>query len=305
VYLITGSTGMAGIGVLEYLVSIGYTKKVKCIVRSSSDLSKHDHITLPIEYIVCDLDCVVDFEGKLNDDYISRFTSAFNEIDVIIHLASIRYSKPMIEVAKKFHIERIILVHTVLMYSKYYKYAKYYQRIEGEILVNSDINFTILRPTILYGNEYDQLIHPIFQKLLNKKVYIIAGNYDVYYQPTHVDDLVQAVFDVIDNESCYKASFILSGPTPYRFIDIVKMIRKIMKTKNVIFRIPSYMINFVMCLDALLHGDKMPSYKENMHKLEDRQYAHGKATDYFGYEPISLYEGLTKEYDRLNVWLNQ
>jgi nucleoside-diphosphate-sugar epimerase len=58
-YLITGSTGMTGLAVLEYLVSIGYTKKVKCIVRSSSDLSKHDHIKIPIEYIEWDIECLV------------------------------------------------------------------------------------------------------------------------------------------------------------------------------------------------------------------------------------------------------
>ncbi len=292
---------MTGLAVLEYLVSIGYTKKVKCIVRSSSDLSKHDHIKIPIEYIECDLECLVDMSHNQGEEIINPLNAiidkALIDVDVILHIASIKYSKAIIELAKKHEVKRVVLVHTALMYSKYYKYAKNYQRIEGEIIVEKGVNFTILRPTVLYGNQQDNLIHHIFEGLTQRKVYVIQGIYDVYYQPTYVGDLVQAIFGVIDNEDCYYETFLLSGQEATRYIDMVKMIRKILKTRNLILRIPFYLVNMKLRVEAIRNHEEKPSYKELKRQTEDRRFAHGKATEYFGYAPITLYEGLIKQCD--------
>lgn len=288
-YLITGSTGMTGVAILKHLEAIGHKEKVKCIVRQSSNLDLHDDIQLPIDYIFCDLET-----DEIDEIYLE-------DIDVILHIASIRYSKKIMNLANRISAKNVVLVHTALMYSKYFKYAKYFQRIEGELIQNHEIPYTILRPTLLYGNSQDKSIHHIFKHLKDKSFYFLQGNNSVWYQPTYVGDLVGAIFDVIGNEACYYESFILSGKEQVTFGDLVRHIRRISGSKCFIVPIPFAFMKLKLRLEELFHRKNGLTYKQVMRKVEDRRFAHGKAKDYFAYDPVSLETGINIEHKRLKA----
>lgn len=288
-YLITGSTGMTGVAVLKHLEAIGHKEKVKCIVRQSSNLNLHNDIQLPIDYIFCDLET-----DELDSIEIE-------DIQVVLHIASIRYSKKIMDLANRISAKNVVLVHTALMYSKYFKYAKYFQRIEGELIQNHELPYTILRPTLLYGNSQDKSIHHIFKHLKSKRIYFLQGNNSVWYQPTYVGDLVGAIFDVVGNESCYYESFILSGKDQVKFGDLVRLIRGVTKFKCLIIPIPFAFMKLKMRIDELLHVKNGLTYKQVMRKIEDRRFAHGKAKDYFAYDPVSLEAGINIEYKTLKA----
>lgn len=100
--------------------------------------------------------------GDIND---SEFCQKLCKgVDTLIHIAGIRQSFPLLDVAAGCGVKWFILVHTTGMFSKYKKAAKPYIDIEKRIDAlarANDIAVTILRPTMIYGTLDDKITPPL------------------------------------------------------------------------------------------------------------------------------------------------
>ncbi len=290
IVLISGITGRSGSYLLKRILNEKeQAYKYKAIVRTTSDTTLLDSAPSMIQKYV----------GDLHD---SEFLdAALANVDVVLHIAGIGKSLPMVKAAVKKNVKRIILVHTTGIYSKYKSASAEYLHIEDEIsfmLKDTDISLTILRPTMIYGSLDDGNIS-VFIKMVDKlPIFPVVKGAKFALQPVHHRDLGNAYFDVLTHpEITNNKNYVLSGLYPIDLIDILKTISKYLGKKRSFVSVPFFPSYFGACLIYFISFGNV-DYREKVQRLiEPRAYDHHEAKKDFGYLPTDFTIGVKQEVE--------
>lgn len=294
---ITGLTGQKSGGAFAEIIgdNLDVTRAmfpdgIRAVVRPSSDTGRLTSLIPAIEI----------FRGIMDD---SNFLSdAFEGIDTVIHIAGIHRSVAIVNAAAACHVRRLILVHTTGIYSKYKEAGEEYRRIDSyvrSVCEENHIALTILRPTMIYGNAYDQNMI-IFVKLVDKMplMPIVNGaRYDL--QPVHYKDLANAYWDVLVHEDETSGrEFVLSGKEPIQLREILVIIGN-KQGKKVHFINCPYFIAYPGAVVLYWLSFKRVDYREKVQRLcESRAYSHDEAAKAFGFSPRTFFEGIGPEIEQ-------
>ena len=154
--VLTGVTGPKSGGVLVEHIAANldrvltmFPSGIRVICRESSNTEKIEK------------DLAGHVEVKRGSFLDKKFlTEGLKDADTVIHVAGIHWSKEIVDAAVHNHVRRLISVHTTGIYSKYKAAGEEYRQIDNYVEKKSkenDIILTILRPTMIYGNIYDQV----------------------------------------------------------------------------------------------------------------------------------------------------
>ena len=124
--------------------------------------------------------------GELtNLDFLKEF---FSGVYTIIHVAGIHNSREIVKAAISCKVRRLILVHTTGIYSKYKAAGEEYRQIDKFVYKackDNNIILTICRPTMIYGNIYDNNVVK-FTKMVDKfPVMPVVNGARYKLQPVH------------------------------------------------------------------------------------------------------------------------
>lgn len=286
--LITGATGHSGIFFLEHLNNnnLGYNN-IRCLVRPTSDLSAlNDFDNLNIEYV----------EGDIDDQTFLNEIS--NEVDVILNIANIKFSIPLVEAAVKNSVLWVIGVHTTGRYSKFKSASFEYISIEDKLLAERKVDLTIIRPTMIYGSMKDKNMSKLVKFLAKSPVFPIFGDGSNLMQPVRAQDLAQAYYDILNNSEVTKnKEYNLSGLDEIRYEKIIKIVSSYLDKKVFLVKLP---INLSYRLSKLANKiiPNFPINEEQVLRMqEDKVFSHEEAKKDFGYNPLSFNEGIKVEVD--------
>lgn len=295
--LVTGITGHTGRWFFQELVKNNYKGTIRCIVRESSNTTILDHSGLDIEMVM----------GNLEDQEFVEKTMV--GVEVVMHIYNIHHSPSIIQAAIKYNVKRAILVHTTGIYSQFKSASEGYKNIEKIIYkLFSDpkctTSITILRPTMIYGDLCDRNVSK-FIKLVDKlRVIPVINSGNSLIQPVNARDLGAAYFTVLMTpEKTAKKIYDLSGDKPIKLIDLYKLISKELKKKTTYMSIPLNIGVFITMTLKILTFGKV-DYIEKVQRMgEDRSYPHDNARNDFGFNPMTIEEGIkieVQEYLRRN-----
>jgi uncharacterized protein YbjT (DUF2867 family) len=94
-------------------------------------------------------------------------------------------------------------------------------RKQAEAAVQASyLNWTILRPTMIYGTARDRNISRLLRFLKRWPVFPLCGN--ALWQPIYVDDLADAVVAALDTPNTSHKAYNLAGAEPLPFADLVR-----------------------------------------------------------------------------------
>lgn len=291
---ITGITGKNGKYLFRHLVrneelvlekwsgirlSIRDTKKAAFIENAGT--------RIPVEYVVGDLSEPAVVEQLLP------------ECDTLLHIAGIHNSPALVRAAVRHGVQRLILVHTTGIYSKYKKAGGEYRRIDSEVYRlagEHHIALTILRPTMIYGTTTDKNISVFIKMVDTFKIVPTVNGARYALQPVHCSDLGKAFYQVLMNpERCSGKDYILSGGAP---IELRQIFEEIAKNLGVTRRYVScpfpiaYAGAWMIWLCTLGKKD----LREKVQRLcEPRAFSYEAAASDFGYAPMMFQEGIVQE----------
>jgi nucleoside-diphosphate-sugar epimerase len=284
--LVTGITGHSGRYFLQELINNNYEDKIRCIVRKTSDTAFLDRSGLDIEKRIGDL------------DDLKFIYETMIGVDTVMHIYNIKHSPMIIKAALDRNVERVILVHTTGIYSKFKNASQEYKDIEKRVLKISKnkIDVTILRPTMIYGDLCDHNISK-FIKIIDKvRVLPVINGGNNLIQPVNARDLGKAFFSVLMKPDITSGNnYDLSGDKPVKLIDLFKLIRKELNKKTIFVSVPLKIGTFLAGILKLITMGRI-DYIEKIQRMgEDRSYDHDAATRDFGFRPMSLENGIHKE----------
>ena len=129
--LVTGITGHTGRYFLYNLIKNNYKGKIRCTARKNSNIEILKKSGLDIEIVI----------GDLNDkDYIYQI---MKDVKIVMHIYNIHHSLDIIKAAIANNVERVILVHTTGIYSKYKETSLEYKKIESQVLKAAKTELTL------------------------------------------------------------------------------------------------------------------------------------------------------------------
>lgn len=274
--LVTGLTGNTGHAFLKHCPH----KSIVTVSRKRQNFSSN---------IICE-------QGDLADEVFVESLFQRYEFSEIIHIANIRYTELLVSLAEKYHVPRIIAVHTTGIYSRYRTCNALYQEIEQR-LYNQPLKHTsyvILRPTMIYGNERDHNMQKLIRFLNQSPVFPLFGDGQSLMQPVHVDDLAHAIYTIHQRPDIQNDHFDLSGGSILTYEAVVRFITQELHRRVQIVRMPFHAALSLIQLYNLI-PKPMIKTEQVLRLQEHKAYSHAKAARKFNYAPRSLEEGLREE----------
>jgi len=281
--LLTGSTGFTGKFVLEELKRNG--DPVRCFLRPGSDQNKIKQLADEI------------FVGDITS--LDSVRAAMKGTKGVINVVSIKegHIPVMIKAAEFSGIKRALFFSTTAIFTKLNAKSKALRITAEEQIKSSSLDWTILRPTMIYGTSNDRNMLRLIQAVDRFPVHPILGSGNHSIQPIYVRDLAKATVSAFHCQKAIKGTYNLSGKYPLSYRDCVQTIAKLLNKKCLMFSLPLSAAIFTAWIAEKIPG--LPDIKpEQVRRLnEDKSFDHAEATKDFGFDPISFHEGISLEID--------
>lgn len=223
----------------------------------------------------------------------------------VIHIANIRFSPTIMELAEQYKVPYVILVHTTGIYSRYRHYSSLYKEIEQSIITRAynHTRYTILRPSMIYGNDRDYNMHKLIKTLSKVPIFPVFGRGSSRMQPIHVEDLGMAIVQCFERcETTANRAYDLSGGSVVTYKETIQLILSEVQRKVWLVHIPLGLTTKLVGLYEKLSSKigKPIITKEQVERLqEDKVYSHDAAKADFNFHPRSFETGIRQEVELL------
>ncbi len=140
--LVTGGTGFTGSRLIPLLLQNGF--QVRALTRSTSDRSPLSALT--VEWATGDLS---------NPETL---TAALRGVDALVNIASLGFghAESIVRSAKEAGVKRGIFISTTAIFTQLNAGSKSIRLAAEEAIQASGLDYTILRPTMIYGSPRDR-----------------------------------------------------------------------------------------------------------------------------------------------------
>jgi len=220
---------------------------------------------------------------------------ALPEADVFIHIAPIPLLPPLLQTLKKKGIQRIIAFGSTSMFGKQHSHTakeqamvadfQYAEQAIANYCHQQGIDWTIFRPTLIYGCGKDKNITFIAKKMHQYHFFPIVGKASGLRQPVHSEDLAKACMQVLDNPRSYNKAYNLSGGETLSYYSILQRMIQVEQVRVVLVPIPLGLFRLLISLANIV-----PAYRYLTPDMANRInhdlcFDHQQASDDFSYTP--------------------
>ena len=226
-----------------------------------------------------------------------ELTRVLRECKALINIASIGFGAApiIIQSCKEAKVERVLFVSSTSIFTKLNAKSKIIRLNAEKAISQSKLKWTIIRPTMIYGNENDRNMIRLI-KFIDKFPFIpIFGNGQFLQQPVHVRDLAWAISEIIFNKKSEFKSFNIAGQKPQSFNEIIDTISFYLNKKIKRFYVPKNPVIFILKILELIKI-RLPIKAEQIQRLnENKNFSYKALTEIIKYKPLSFEEGIKEE----------
>lgn len=233
-----------------------------------------------------------------------ELSHALQGANTYINASSIGFGNinSILDACKRASIKRVVFISTTAIFTALNASSKRV-RLEAEKQIkSSELDWTILRPTMIYGSPKDRNMIKLIKWIDNFPFLPVFGSGKYLQQPVFVADVAWACVEVLNHESTKFNDFNISGKFAYSFIEIIKIVSKVLNKNTLIVKLPSTLIIIILKLIER-SGFRLLIKSEQIQRLnEDKSFSYNKAAKIFNYSPLSFIDGITRE---INEYKNE
>jgi uncharacterized protein YbjT (DUF2867 family) len=286
---LTGGTGFVGSNMLAGLIDDEV--QVKILVRKNKPSCSTDQF--PFEQ----------FQGNILDpDSLKKGMQGckilINCVGIIIETKAQTFQKMhvnavknLVDAAKANEIYKIIHISALGTSNK--PVSEYFRtKFEGEeIIKNSGIKFTIIRPSLIFGN--GDKFFPVLKKLIKLPLTPVIGKGKNRFQPIFVNDLSKFVKICLWDKNTDNRILEIGGPQIFTFLEMLDLVAEVMNKRCYRIHFPvSLMTVIAAFLEIILR--KPPITRDQLRMLNvDNITSKNVAQDFFKLDLMDLRTGLT------------
>lgn len=278
--LVVGGTGFTGSRVLPLLAGRG---QIRCLLRPGREIKDIGKLNYELVY------------GDLED--IESLTKAMDGCESLINIASMGFGNvhKIVRCAEEMDIRRALFVSTTAIFTYLNTQSKKIRKEAEECVICSRLEWTILRPTMIYGAPDDRNMIRLLSFIKRWHIMPIPGSGDKLQQPVHVDDVAGAIVTAFFSTNTIRKAYNISGKEPLDFNQVVDLAAAALKSKVYKIHIPLTLLRILFKVYEFFV--KNPKLKEEqlLRLNEDKAFGYDEASRDFGYSPKSFQEGIQKE----------
>ena len=232
-------------------------------------------------------------------DNASSLQSAFKAADanVLLNIASLGFGHAscILAATKNAQIKRAVFVSTTGIFTKLNPASKAVRIAAEDAIRASDLDWTLLRPTMIYGLPGDRNMERLLRFLKRFPVFPLPNGGKRLQQPLHVTDLADALTAAVASERAIGRAYNLSGADALPFRTIIKTAAEAVNKPILMVSVPLLPLKWVVSLFEKL--SRSPRLKvEQLDRLEeDKAFEHTAAKEDLGFNPRTYREGITAE----------
>jgi len=227
----------------------------------------------------------------------SSLSEVFKGFNCLINIVSLGFgsAEKIVESCENAGIKRGIFVSSTSIFTTLNPRSKKIRIMAETIIKESNLVWTIIRPTMIYGTPKDRNIIKLIKWIKSLPILPIFGNGQSLQQPIHVKDVANALLDVIFNEKTFYKSYNISGKNFLTYNEVIDIICFKINKKVIKLFLP-----YKICAKILQKIErlniKLPIKSEQILRLnEDKSFSHINAFNDFGFNPIPFEEGIVEE----------
>lgn len=285
--LLIGATGFLGPVVLEKLLEKNY--KVKCLVRSDSNRSKLLKVSKRLGKEI-----IFSIGTLQSEDSIFNNIKDVSSVIYLVDLENTYLVKNFLRAAKRTNLKRVVFISSTTVLLPLETRIKEAKTNSENLIKKSDLDYTILRPTMIYGSCDDENFSKMIDFIKRKGFFVTFGSGENLIQPVYIEDVADAIVSVLENSKTYKKTYNICGKEPLKYIDMLKIVQDKMGKRFKIIKLPLNLSRFLVSIynklskRPLLTPDQIERMKVN------KAYSYKEAEQDFGFSPKSFEYGIEK-----------
>ncbi|MFN3648019.1 MAG: SDR family oxidoreductase [Armatimonadota bacterium] len=283
--LVTGATGFTGEQVVRQLAERG--ERPLCLTRASSDTRVVDELGLARR------------QGDLDD--LESLVRAFEGVQVLVNIASLGFghASNIMEACRHARVRRAIFVSTTAIFTRLNAATKA-RRLDAEQRIQSSaLDWTILRPTMIYGNERDRNMCRLVCYVARWPVMFVAGAGKYLQQPIHVEDLARAIVSSIDRPATHRKAYNVSGRQPLTFNEVIDTTAAAVGRRVRRIHVPLRPVVSALSVYERLTPKPLLKAEQVLRLEEDKSFPHEEAVRDFGFTSRTFDEGIRQQVARM------
>lgn len=285
--LVTGGTGFVGRRTIPALLERGHD----VVALSRSDAAAEAAERMGADVVRGDLDDV--------DDLASAFTSA--GADALMNIASLGFghAPAIVAACSAAGLRRAVFVSTTAVFTKLNAGSKTVRLAAEETVISSGLDWTIVRPTMIYGGPDDRNLSRLLSTLERRPVMPLPGGGRRLQQPIHVGDLAAVLVTAIEHDGSIGRAFNVAGRDALPFREMVLECGRALGKRVVVIPVPLAPILWATRLNE--RWLKAPLLKsEQFERLaEDKSFDNGAAISELGFTPRTFAQGIRDELEEI------
>ena len=283
---VTGGSGFLGSIVLDKAVAAGYG--VHALART--DAAAEAVARLGAKPVPGDLDD----PASLDDAFASAAAAG---AEVLINLASLGFghAPSIISAAMEAGLRRAVFISTTAVTTSLPAQSKRVRLEAEEAIRDSELDWTILRPTMIYGAAGDRNLARLLGLVRRAPLLPLPGGGGRLQQPVHVEDVAQVVLASATRPVSVRRIYNVAGPEAMTFRELIHETTVAVGHRPRVLSVP--LRPTIWALRAYEKAVSKPRIKaEQLERLsEDKAFDISAAVEDLDYRPRSFRIGVRAE----------
>jgi nucleoside-diphosphate-sugar epimerase len=173
--------------------------------------------------------------------------------------------------------------------------AKQVRLAAEEEIRRSALDWTILRPTMIYGDAGDRNLSRLLRLLTKTPVLPVPGRGSGLHQPVHVADVAAAVLAAAQRPAAVGSLYNVAGPEPLPFGELLRACARAVGSGTRFLAVPlALLVTLARGYERISRQPRLRA--EQLLRLgEDKAFAIDDAVRDLGYAPRSFADGIAEE----------
>jgi nucleoside-diphosphate-sugar epimerase len=274
--LVTGATSHTGSRLVQRLVGLNY--QVRCLVHNPRHAGN-----LPLEKVEI-------AQGDIQNE--EQVIAALKDVDILVNIAHIKFAPALLPLCRKTGVRRALFMSSTRRYTKFPCETSRQVIDSEEAIRHGGLDYTILRPSMIYGGPQDNNITKLVDQIKRHKFFPLFGDGSNLIQPVFVWDLVDALLYCVAHPETAGREYTIAGPEPITYRQIVEIIAGALGRKIIFVPVPLPLCLFMAGIYEKIASKPRVTSEQVRRFGEDKAFDIGAARREIGFSPRSFEEGI-------------
>jgi uncharacterized protein YbjT (DUF2867 family) len=241
--------------------------------------------------------------GDLDDGRHLDETFAAARCDALVCVASLGYGHGpgIVAAAEDAGIPRAVFVSTTAVTTTLHPPTRQIRLAAEQQIRGCGLDWTILRPTMIYGAAGDRNLSRLLLRLSRAVVLPVPSTGRCLHQPVHVADVAAAVLASLQRSAAIGSLYNVAGPEPLPFAELLRTCARAVGSRTRLVPIPlAPLVTLVRGYERLSRHPRIRA-EQLLRLAEDKAFPIDAAIQDLGYAPRPFADGIGDEARALGL----